>query len=265
MPFSPEQHLIYRVANSDVQMYPFPHFYVEEVFPAAYYASVLQFFPHVTSMPTLKAVRAVGPDYSEQRLCVPLIPEHVDKLPAEQREFWADTAQWLLGDRFFDILMQKFQPFLAERFKGFADIPFVNEALLVDDHTRYSLGPHTDSPKKVLTLLFYLPQDLSQQHLGTSIYVPRDPNFRCLGGPHYPFEHFEGIFTAPFRPNTLFGFVKTANSFHGVEPLAESEACRRQLLLYDVNVPLQFGLGTRPSAATSGLGQIPGTTLNVKF
>jgi len=265
MPLSAEQHLIYRVVNLDVKMYPFPHFYVEDVFPAKYYARVLEFFPHVASMPTLKAVRSVGPDYSEQRLCVPLVPEHVDKLPAGQRDFWADTAQWLLADTFFNALMQKFQPFLAERFKGFADVPFYNEALLVDDHTRYSLGPHTDSPKKVLTLLFYLPPDLCQQHLGTSIYVPRDPQFRCLGGPHYPFEHFEGIFTVPFRPNSLFGFVKTANSFHGVEPLAESDTCRRQLLLYDVNVPLEFGLGSRPSAPTSGYETIRGTTANVRF
>jgi hypothetical protein len=51
------------------------------------------------------------------------------------------------------------------------------------------------------------------------------------------------VFTAPFRPNSLFGFVKTANSFHGVEPLKENETCRRQLLLYDVYVPPEFALG----------------------
>jgi len=265
MSVSAEQHLIYRVLNADVKMYPFPHFYVEDVFPAEYYARMLEFFPHVSVMPTLKSVRKVGSDYSEQRLCVPLVAEHVDKLPAEQRAFWTDTMQWLLADAFFDTLMRKFQPFLAERFKGFADVPFYNEALLVDDHTRYSLGPHTDSPRKVLTLLFYLPHDLSQQHLGTSIYLPRDRNFHCPGGPHYPFAHFDGIFTAPFRPNTLFGFVKTANSFHGVEPLAESDACRRQLLLYDVNVPQQFGLGTRPSAAITGSAAIPGAAANSKY
>lgn len=121
----------------------------------------------------------------------------------------------------------------------------------MDDHTRYSLGPHSDSTKKVLTLLFYLPGDLSQEHLGTSIYMPRDPSFICLGGPHYPFEKFERIYSVPFRPNALFGFVKTANSFHGVEPLKEHESCRRQLLLYDINVPLQYGLGVPPPAQSA--------------
>jgi len=43
--------------------------------------------------------------------------------------------------------MQKFQPLLAERFKNLGEVPFLSEALLVDDHTRYSLGPHSDSPK----------------------------------------------------------------------------------------------------------------------
>lgn len=248
MSSSAELHLMYQVANAEVRMFPFPHFYIEDVFPAAFYARLREHFPEAQAMPPLKTVRPVGPAYSEQRLCVPLAPEPVGKLPQRQREFWEETALWLLGNRFFGVLMQKFQPFLAERFAGMGDVPFENEALLVDDHTRYALGPHSDSPKKVLTLLFYLPGDLSQEHLGTSIYIPRDPTFRCFGGPHYPYDQFERAYTAPFRPNALFGFVKTVNSFHGVEPINESESSRRLLLLYDINVPQQFGLNVaRPN------------------
>jgi len=260
-----EQHLIYRMANAEIRLYPYPHFYVEQVFPPEFYARLRDCFPQAAAMPQLKTIRPVGSGYSEQRLCVPLAPEPVGQLPAKEREFWTETAQWLLGNRFFNILMQKFQPFLAERFQNLGEVPFLNEALLVDDHTRYSLGPHSDSPKKVLTLLFYLPGDLAQEHLGTSIYVPRDPSFRCLGGPHYSFEKFERIYTAPFRPNALFGFVKTANSFHGVEPLKESESCRRQLLLYDVNVPPQFGLGAAPSAQAATGSPPPKPSVNFSF
>ena len=45
----------------------------------------------------------------------------------------------------------------------------------------------------------------------------------------------------PFLPNSLFTFVKTDNSFHGVEPVLDAD-CKRWLLLFDVfmeQVPTQ--------------------------
>jgi hypothetical protein len=36
-------------------------------------------------------------------------------------------------------------------------------------------------------------------------------------------------------PNTLFAFMKTANSFHGVEPIREA-GIRRDLMLYDIRL-----------------------------
>jgi hypothetical protein len=82
-------------------------------------------------------------------------------------------------------------------------------------------------------LLFYLPGDESQSHLGTSMYVPRDPAFHCPGGPHYEYRGFDCAWTMPFVPNSLFAFVKSNTSFHGVEPVTEPGA-RRWLLLYDI-------------------------------
>lgn len=259
-----EHHLIYRIANTEVRRFPYPHFYVENVFPADFYARVRAFFPSSEAMPALKTIRPVGSGYPEQRLCIPLAPEALQTLPDGQREFWSETTQWLLGHRFFNALVQKFEPFLAQRFPKLVDVPFQTEALLVDDHTRYWLGPHSDSLTKVLTLLFYLPGDLSQEHLGTSIYVPKEQGFRCAVGHHYRYEEFERMFTAPFRPNTLFGFVKTADSFHGVEPLAENESCRRQLLLYDINVPPQFALGIHKLESENATAQ-PASKHGVRF
>ena len=41
------------------------------------------------------------------------------------------------------------------------------------------------------------------------------------------------LHTNPFVPNAMFVFLKTDNSFHGVEPVADPD-CRRWLLLYDI-------------------------------
>jgi hypothetical protein len=41
------------------------------------------------------------------------------------------------------------------------------------------------------------------------------------------------VATAPYLPNSLFGFVRTDNAFHGVEPVIDLDA-RRDLLLYNL-------------------------------
>ena len=109
------------------------------------------------------------------------------------------------------------------------------EILLVRDHTNYSIGPHTDSPSRLLSLLFYFPRDDSLSHLGTSIYMPKDPQFSCIGGPHYKPNNFDRVQTMPYRPNSLFAFMKNDKSFHGVEPIADQDI-QRDLLLYDIRL-----------------------------
>jgi hypothetical protein len=111
-------------------------------------------------------------------------------------------------------------------------------------------------------MLFYLPKDLSQSHIGTSMYLPNDPNFTCPGGPHYGFDKFTRLHTMPFLPNSLFVFVKTSNSFHGVEPVTDPDT-RRWLLLFDIYArPQQAQVASPSTAATQTPGPAPA---NVTF
>jgi hypothetical protein len=61
------------------------------------------------------------------------------------------------------------------------------------------LGPHTDIPEKLITILFYFPVDNFEENIGTSIYMPKDFKFTCSGGPHYTKEKFNLIYTAPLK------------------------------------------------------------------
>jgi hypothetical protein len=60
---------------------------------------------------------------------------------------------------------------------------------------------------------------------------------------------FDRMMTMPFLPNSLFAFLKTHNSFHGVEPIQET-GVRRDLLLYDIKVSNPPELRQRAPAAT---------------
>ncbi|HZQ13312.1 MAG TPA: hypothetical protein VFB31_10945 [Pseudolabrys sp.] len=225
--------LAYNVANAPVRPFPYPHIYVPDVFPSDFYTEIQHNIPDPAAMVPIEQARNIK-GYNE-RFVMEISGQQTQALPAAKKEFWTNFSSWLLSGRFMNLMMQKFGPFLQQRFRGMQGLQFFNEGLLVEDITKYALGPHTDSPRKVLTFLFYLPKDASQAHLGTSIYVPRDGTFTCPGGPHYGFDKFQRIATMPFLPNALFAFVKTDNSFHGVEPVTDPDT-RRWLLLYDVYV-----------------------------
>lgn len=232
---SAEMQLIYKVANAPIQMFPYPHILAHDVFPEDFYRALRQHLPPSSAYKSLKAMGRASSDYPDTRAVLPLTPDDVAALSEPYRSFWDQTARWLLGGPFGQVVLQKFDPLLAHRFENPAAVQFHHEALIVQDRTTYSLGPHTDSPAKVLSLLFYLPADASMPHLGTSMYLPKDPTFTCPGGPHYGFEGFNRLLTMPYAPNTLFGFMKTSNAFHGVEPVAEPDV-ERALLLYDITI-----------------------------
>jgi hypothetical protein len=225
----------YQIANARVREFPYPHILVHDIFPADFYRELRANLPEKSALSTLGTLgRIEGPDYPA-RLVMPLTRELVAALPGGQRQFWEQVGNWLLGGEFGRMMVAKFAPYLQRRLGDLDKVALRDEVLIVRDGSSYALGPHTDSRSKVLSLLFYLPPDDSMAHLGTSIYVPNEPQFRCEGGPHYDFANFRRVLTMPYVPNTLFAFMKTTNSFHGVEPIAE-QGIRRDLMLYDIRL-----------------------------
>lgn len=244
----PELEVLYNIGNALVREFPYPHLYVPNVFPADFYREILRNLPPQGALKNLGELgRVKSANVYPERGVLPLTPQDLGSLEAPQRDFWQRLSQWLLGRRFGDTMIGKFAPYLAQRFGDLRSVRFDHEALIVRDRTNYALGPHTDSPAKVLSFLFYLPADDSKAHLGTSIYVPVEPGFVCNGGPHYPFDKFRRMLTMPYLPNTLFAFMKTPTSFHGVEPIDEPDI-RRDLLLYDLRVLVPQAQKPAPAA-----------------
>lgn len=241
-------HVEYRIANAPMLEFPYPHLYVRDIFPPDYYARLRANLPSEPQLRTLTALGRVTEGYPETRLVLPLAPEHTGRLEPGQRAFWEELAGWMRGRVFGQLMIAKFAAYLQYRFKDLNAQRFADEVLIVRDRTQYFLGPHTDATSKVLSFLFYLPPDASLAHLGTSLYVPKDPRFTCPGGPHHEFERFRRVHTMEYLPNTLFAFMKTPDSFHGVEPITQPDV-QRDLLLYDIKVMAQQQAAQADAAA----------------
>ena len=225
--------LRYNILNAPLRTWPYPHVYVPNIFPADVYAELQRNIPDPKSMIPIAEARPVK-GYKER--FVQDVSGPMEALSEDQRAFWRGLSDTLRTKAFRNVMVDRFRPYLEKRFKG-ETVRLYDETLLVEDITNYSLGPHTDTPAKVVTVLFYLPKDDSQAHLGTSLYVPKEAGRTCPGGPHYPHEGFERAATMPFLPNSMFAFVKSDVSFHGVEPVADPDV-RRWLLLYDIKAEL---------------------------
>ena len=215
---------------------PFPYAVIDQVFPPAYYELILKHFPPDTDLiPLSETGRTTGYD---ERLVGLFNEEHFARLSPASRGFWVGFADWLYDERFMDAVIEHFGPAVAPRLAHLAQrgpVSIQGDALLVSDKTRYAIGPHTDAAHRLITFLFYLPADRRYQALGTSLYRPKNSNFRCAGGPHHPFDRFERHSTVAFLPNRLLLFARTDQSFHGVEPITQTQV-ERHLLINNIRL-----------------------------
>lgn len=206
-----EEHVIYQLRNAEIKSYPYPHFFVENVFPDTFYDKLLDMLPgdeEYEQMNEFYPDRYFGPD-----------------------KFLPEELGFMASERFMREVMQIFIQWVRKAYPG-GKVNIASDIRFVRDKTGYRIGPHTDAPWKLISLLFYLPSGQFWRKHGTSIYVPNEPAFRCDGGPHYEFEEFKQVYTAPYARNSCFGFWKTTNSFHGVEQIHDD--FDRNVLLYNV-------------------------------
>jgi hypothetical protein len=99
-----------------------------------------------------------------------------------------------------------------------------------------SVIPHADAPRKLVSLLLYFsdPEWEEAWGGGTEFYVPLDAARARSWSPtqRIPFEEFKSIGTTGFTGNRLAGFVRSANSYHGVPAVrCPADRTRKALLV----------------------------------
>ena len=228
-------HVENRLREAEVSLEPYPHYCLENVFPADYYQLLLKNLPGNDSYENLYEVTTLKLDHFRHRDQRDMKAGWTDVLPPEQKAFWDDFDSWFLGSDVAQAVLQTFSDQMRARFGDRSDWPEVSvESQLIRHRAGYYLGPHSDLHTKLVVLLIYLAPDDRAAHLGTSLFRPKDPNFTCPNSTHYPFEDFVKVKTAPYKPNSMLAFFRSDVSFHGLEPLSDSDlqATHRDLIQY---------------------------------
>lgn len=226
-----ESHVLQRIAAAPICREPFAHCVIDGVFPADFYEAILEHWPEEASWRPLSG--RVEKTYAERFVVLMTDPDYA-RLDQRRRIFWKEEVDvWMMGDRFRTALLQKFGAELRGTPFDAQPAHTAGDGLIVSDRTNYEIGPHTDAPHRVVSLLFYLPEDATFRRFGTSFYAPNDPAVRCAGGPHYEFAAFHRCATVEFLPNRLVMFPKSDRCFHGVERV-DLTGIERRLLIYNV-------------------------------
>ena len=221
----PLAHFVERLRSAELEWRPFPHYYIENVFPDDYYRSLLKHLPGIDAYENLFEITDLKLDHFRHRDQRNLNDDDwTSQLPDNLRQFWENFNRWFLGRELADAVLDSFAEAMRVRFGPKDWWPEASvESQLIRHRAGYFLGPHSDLYTKLIVLLIYLPADNSGAHLGTSLYRPKDPDFTCGNSTHYAFEDFIKVKTAPYKANSMLAFMRSDVSFHGVAPLLDND------------------------------------------
>lgn len=213
--------LVRQVEESALESAPFPHVYLENVFPSAYYSSLLDHLPATDYYRELRHRDAMQPDGHSARRKFYLFPEHIVLLPAAQRHVWLELSRALRSRRLQDAFKRKFRAALERRFRRSVDrLSFYPVPMLLQDLPGYRIGIHGDSLRKALTVQLYLPRDDSQAHLGTVLHESRDGSAA------------ERVKRLPFAPASGYALpVLYHESWHSVVRTGPGDGVRNSVML----------------------------------
>lgn len=215
-----EAGLAQAVARAPLRDAPFDHIYMEDLFPAAFYRSLLGNLPEPAAFHPLHHHDAMRPDGSSTRRRLYLYPESLRRLPRGPRRIWSGVAAALRAPALELAFKRKFRAALEDRFQEAAErIPLYPVPILVRDLPGYRIGVHADALVKAITVQFYLPSDASQAHLGTVFHTARQPDT-------------DRPVAMPFLPASGYAFaVRRSESWHSVPQTSEADGERRSIML----------------------------------
>ena len=211
---------------------PFFHLYINKFFSSEFYTNLQKYLPVKDQYIQINKTNSVSKDYSPERYILNITPETFNIFYPEQKIFFGKVITSLMSLEFYNSITDKFSNNIEKVNPKDLDI----RISLVKDLTKYNLGAHTDTNKKFMTFLFYLPEDDSHKHIGTSLYKPKEnSNHDFSQDKHFSEkatkEFFDEVKLAEFLPNSVLIFPRTASSYHGVSSINTGQFERNLLLL----------------------------------
>lgn len=250
-----------------MELKPFPHLIVDQIFTDTYYGYLLRNFINVDSDNTghFKRRGAAKPRYSFK------IDNTTSRLSdgdsGDKMAFWECHYKIYGGEKFSNEVLDAFKDVLKKRFQKRSEshfslkklgLDFFQSISLVQDLDNYFISPHKDVPEKIITNLFYIAPgsfERNLQNAGTVLLKPQNPRvlkdvrdicdltsfqqkckFIRFQGKYYTFKQ------CSFKANRLIAFAPCDSAWHAV-PLQNLGNTPRNTIQSFIGCTRKFPLG----------------------
>lgn len=213
---------------------PFPHFTTRGFMPADAYAQLLELLPQDEHYAPFAYHKHQSQDGSSNRKHFELTRDSIAQLTSREQMFWYAVRNAFGSRQLKEAVFSKLSFGLALRY----GVPS-HEAPQLDgfplpelfrETEGYTIKPHPDTRKKVVTMQFAMPSDDSQVSLGTEFYKRSLHPAAWLREP----RGFDIVKQMEFLPNTVYAFAVlntvTLRSWHGKSKLIAQQGTRNSLL-----------------------------------
>ncbi|REK17508.1 MAG: hypothetical protein DWQ37_05975 [Planctomycetota bacterium] len=199
-------HMLAAVAATPAQSRPFPHVFIEGLFPADLYEEMLAWLPEPELYEAFSYEKHAT-DGQSNRGCFKMTRESLSRLPERGRWLWQGVRDALGSPEFKSAVFDRLSEGLAYRFgvsrEEAACTPGYALPELFRETTGYRIKPHPDTRRKLVTMQIALAQNDRQQQVGTEFYSRSLNPMAMLREP----RGFDVVKRMPFLPNVAYAFV----------------------------------------------------------
>lgn len=205
-----KQYIVDKVEGSVTNTDPFPFLYIQDFFPTNFYNQLEKTFPSTSQLMDIidKPYKPVTGNVTN-RSTFSIYNRQIGYQEIKNYEHKQQCIDFRL------LVHTVLIPSISNKLQITLPPDWHDDVRFVYDTGGYHKYPHTDHPKKIMSILIYM----SYSRCGTVIVKPKQRDFSDSEGDHYPFENFDQIFDPPFIPNALIAFPRTNTSFHCVDNL----------------------------------------------
>ena len=232
-----QSYLLNNFSSNNYFKEPFVHFLFDEFFDQNYYEELLINKPEDKLFSSSDPNRTTNQYSLNYRRRFSFIND-MNLLSDIKRNFWEKFIKFMTSKEFAFSFLNYCKDPIFDRFKitNLNDLKLNIRMELIRDTGGYMIAPHTDSPSKIITFLIYLPENNENIEMGTSLYVPKNSDFRSDKATQYDFHLFKEVKKMPFKRNFAFGFVKNDRSFHGRPQINKEFKGHRDWINYSLRI-----------------------------
>lgn len=226
-------HMVAAVAAARVDDDPSPHFFVAGILPTDIYDELVDALPEPGLYEAFGYEKHATAGRSNRGKFA-LSNESLAQLSGRQQSLWLGVRDALGSPQFKAAVFERLAGGLAYRFgverEAAAATPGYPLPELFRETQGYTIKPHPDTRRKLVTMQIALPTDASQRELGTEFYRRSWNPLALMREP----RGFEIVKQAPFVPNAAYAFVVINTlrhkSWHGRTRLSHASGVRNTIL-----------------------------------